>query len=79
MLQSLNYLHGPLGDSVQYAHVSLVLRAPDWDTAPQMCLTRAKQMGMFTSLDLLVTRFLMQPRRRLANFLTRIHPWIVVS
>lgn len=75
----LNYLHAPSGDSVQYVHISLVLRIPDWDRAPQMCLTRAKQMGMFTSIDLLVKLFLMQPRRWLAIYATRVHCWLMVS
>lgn len=56
-----------------------MLKIPDWDRAPQMCLTRAKQMGMFTSIDLLVKLFLMQPRRWLAIYATRVHCWLMVS
>jgi len=52
---------------------------PDLDTAHQMCLTRAEQIGRITSLDLLTTLFLMQPRRWVAILTTRVHRWLMVS
>ncbi|KAK4806816.1 hypothetical protein QYF61_005612 [Mycteria americana] len=35
VLQSLNHFHGPSLDSLQYVHVSLVLRSPELDTGLQ--------------------------------------------
>jgi len=36
MLQSLNLLHRPTLDSLQYVHVFLVLRSPERDTVLQV-------------------------------------------
>lgn len=47
--------------------------APQLDTALQMHLTSAKQKGIITSLNLLTTLVLTQPRRQLA-FIDARHP-----
>jgi len=44
------------------------VRSPELDPALQTCLTRAEQMKIITSLDLLATLFTMQPRGLLASF-----------
>lgn len=42
MLQSLNHVHGPLLDLLQYVAISVVLGSSALDPTVQMCLTRAE-------------------------------------
>jgi len=58
-----------LGCTIQQVHVSPVLGSQDMDPALQMCLTRAEQREMITSLFLLETLFLMQ----LSSFFLQRH------
>jgi len=51
---------------LQNAHVSLVLRSPEQYS--RRGLTRAEHRGRITSLDLLATLLLMQPRLPLTFF-----------
>lgn len=62
MLQSLNHVHGPLLDLLQYVAISVVLGSSALDPTVQMCLTRAKQRVRITSLSLLETLCSMQPK-----------------
>ncbi|KAK4829473.1 hypothetical protein QYF61_004763 [Mycteria americana] len=50
--------------------MSLVLGSPALDTALQMCQT---------SLDVLVTLCLIQPRRRLTSFAAKVHCWLMFN
>lgn len=79
MFQSPNHLSGPLLALLQYPHVSLVLGGPAVDLAIQTVLTRAEQWGRITSLDLLPTPCLIQPRVLLATFAMRARCWDMVS
>jgi len=56
-----------------------VLRAPELDMGLQGGLTRAEQRGRITSLDLLATLLLMQPRLRLAFWAVSTHCWVTSS
>lgn len=76
MLQVLHHLHGPLLDSLQHVHLSLVLRSPGLDTNLQMCLTSAEQRTKIISPDLLATPFLMQSRELMAFLAARAHCWL---
>jgi len=62
---SLNHLRGPSSDLLQQVHVSLVLGSPGLNLALQTCLTIAEQRRRVTSLHVLATHLLMQPRMRL--------------
>ena len=62
ILQSLNHLLDPLLSSLQYMLVSLVLGSPALAIGLQMGLTSAEQRGRITSLDLLATLSLIQPK-----------------
>lgn len=57
ILQSLNYLCGPLLNSQQYVHVSVVLGREALVPALQIYLTSPEQRGKIHSLDLLEVVF----------------------
>lgn len=52
---------------------------PDLDTALQMCLTRPKQRGGISPINLLAAMLLQQSRMLLAAFATRAHCWPTIS
>ena len=79
MLQSLYPLCGSVLESVQYVCSLPVLGSPVLDSAFQMCLTRAEKGGRITSLDLLATLFLTQPRRLVAFLAKWVHCWVMVK
>ena len=62
VLQPSDHLSGPPLDPLQELHVLPVLGAQAWMQYSRRGLTRAEQRGTITSLSLLATPFLMQPR-----------------
>ena len=56
-----------------------ILGAPGLDAVLQMGLTRAKQRGTITSLALLATPLLMEPRILLAFQAASAHCWLMSS
>ena len=48
-LWSLYHIHGPSLDSLQYAHILLVLGSPDWAQLSRCGLTSAEQRGRIAS------------------------------
>lgn len=59
--------------------VSLVVGSPALGIALHICLARGEQREGITSLDLLVTFCLIQPRRHLTSFAARVHCWFMFS
>lgn len=65
----LNHLSDLSLNLLQKVYISLVLGMPGLELALQMCLTSADRRRRMTSLHLLATHILMQPRMLLAIFL----------
>lgn len=65
-LQSLGHLHCILLDILQDVCVTTQLEGLEWNTVLHMYVTRAEQRGKITSLGLLTTLCLMQPRMLMA-------------
>jgi len=76
MPQSLHHLCGPSLDSLQYVHVSPVLGS---HSTPPMASPVLSQKRRITPIDLLVTLFLMQPRKPLAAFEAQAHCWLMFN
>lgn len=76
MLQSLNWLRGPLLDSLQYFPMDWA--AQNWTYYSRRSLTGAEWMGRITSLSMLAT-LLMRYRTLLAFFATRVYWCLMFS
>jgi len=74
VLQPSDHLSGPLLDPLQELHVLPVLGAPGLDAVLQM---EPYKRGTITSLSLLATLFLMQPRTQLAVWAAKAHSRVV--
>ncbi|KAK4819077.1 hypothetical protein QYF61_025310 [Mycteria americana] len=72
VLQPTDHLHGPPLDSLQQLHVLLMLGTPELDAVLQVGPHQHGAEGRITSLDLLATLLLMQPRD-LALGLVELH------
>ena len=79
LLQSFHHLHGPMPGYLQWVLVYPALGSPELVPGLQHCLTSAEQKGSITSLDLLATVCLLQPRMMVAFFTARVICWFKVS
>lgn len=75
----LKNLHSLLLDLLQYSHVWRVLWSPQLDPELQMCVSSADQRGKITSLQRLMTLFLMWVRMLLAFFAIRVPCLLTVT
>ena len=73
VLQTSDHLRGPPLDPLQQLHVLPVLGPQKWTQHSRWGFTRAEQRSRITSLCLLVTLLLMQPRTRLAFWAASTH------
>ena len=79
VLQPTDHLCGPPLDLLQQLRTLPVLGAPAWIQYFRWVLIRAEQRGTITSLALLATPLLMQPRILLAFQAARAHCWLMTS
>lgn len=78
MLQPFNHLCDPSLDSLQDAHVSLVLGNPEL-VAGTKHLSKAEQRGAITCLNLQANLCLGQPRGLVATLAIMAHCWFMVN
>ena len=79
MLQCLRHLHGPLLDSLQDVHLSLVPGSPEPDTVPQVWHHQCQVERKDHDLSLLAKLLLMQPRTPLVFLVARAHCWLMIN
>jgi len=79
MLQSLSHFTGLRWTPSSSSMSSLYWGAPRWTLHSRCALSSSEPRGRTTSLDLLATLLLVQPRAPLALFASRTHCWLMFN